>query len=199
MHIFVTETSKPESDVLDVNIKEEISSDELESLNSAFFVTGIYHSITQIHNIVLENGEDFKRYMHQDNLNALQSSNISYEIMIMQANKHVLNYASSIKTYIDMETRLLNKYKSTVEEKLFHDICSKFYDEHIEYRFWSNFRNYVVHCEFPYTTFHAELDGNCNIICTKDHLLNFKNWKHSKADIQAMGDIIDLPALVDKL
>ena len=74
-----------------------------------------------------------------------------------------------------------------------------FYDKNMEYRFWMNFRNYIVHCEFPYSIYQESVDNGCKIICTKEHLFQFDNWKHSKADIQQMDKQIDLPALVDNM
>lgn len=98
-----------------------------------------------------------------------------------------------------METRLLKKKSSEDAVKSFETLCHTFYDKHIEYRFWANFRNYIVHCEFPYSVYQESIETGCKIICTKEHLLKFDNWKHSKADIQQMTDIIDLPALVDNM
>ena len=79
-----------------------------------------------------------------------------------------------------MELRLLTKHTTKKEITLFNDLCHKFYDDHMEYRFWMNFRNYIVHCDFPYSVFHEEIDMPCKVICNKEHLLLFNNWKHSK-------------------
>ena len=197
--LYVAETYHPQKTDADIVLKNEITQGELTQLNSAFRVCSIYHSITQIKDIVVENGESFKRFMGAQNLKMLRRNNVSPERAITLANKAVLNYASSIKTYIDMETRLLKK-KSTKEAlSSFEAICHTFYDKNIEYRFWANFRNYIVHCEFPYSVYQESVDTGCRIICTKEHLLQFDNWKHSKDDIQKMDDIIDLPGLVDNM
>ena len=74
-----------------------------------------------------------------------------------------------------------------------------FYDKNMEYKFWMIFRNYIVHCEFPYSIYQESVDNSCEIICTKEHLLQFDNWKHSKADIQQMDEQILLPELVDNM
>ena len=94
--------------------------------------------------IVIENGESFKRYMSFKNLMELSKNKIKPDQAIMLANKTVLNYASSIKTYIDMETRLLKKRAPKEAYGIFNNLCRMFYDKHIEYRFWVNFRNYIV-------------------------------------------------------
>ena len=112
--LYVAETYHPQKTDADIVLKNEITQEELTQLNSAFRVCSIYHSITQIKDIVVENGESFKRFMGAQNLKMLRRNNVSPERAITLANKAVLNYASSIKTYIDMETRLLKK-KSTKE------------------------------------------------------------------------------------
>ncbi|MBR6517862.1 MAG: hypothetical protein IKT40_13600 [Bacilli bacterium] len=196
---YVAETYNPDKSSPSMEIKKEITLDELEMLNSAFMICSLYHSITQIKDIVIENGESFKRYMSSKNLMELSKNKIKPEQAIMLANKAVLNYASSIKTYIDMETRLLKKRAPKEAYGIFNNLCRMFYDKHIEYRFWVNFRNYIVHCEFPYSIYQEEENGGCKIVCTKERLLQFDNWKHSKADIEKMNEQVDLPSLVDNM
>lgn len=199
LHLFVAETAAVEGADPSFVLKDEITQEELELLNSAFRVCSYYHSITQIKDIVIENGESFKLFMTPENLKKVRSQQCTPERVIMLANKAVLNYASSIKTYIDMETRLIKKNAKTDELTRFESICHAFYDQHVEYRFWANFRNYTVHCEFPYSIYQESIEDGCKIICTKEHLLQFNNWKHSRADIQKMSDQIDLPKLVDNM
>ena len=69
--------------------------------------------------------------MKSDNLSSMSFQGVSPEKLILIANKLVFNYASSIKTYIDMETRLLRKNKGENELKLFRSICSQMYDNSI--------------------------------------------------------------------
>lgn len=199
LHLYVAETDCAQGSEAEIVLKDEITPEELTYLNNAFRVCSLYHSITQIKDIVVENGESFKRFMSPQNLQEIRKHNVQPERAIMLANKAVLNYASSIKTYIDMEKRILTKRATPDDVKLFEDMQHKFYDKNMEYRFWANFRNYIVHCEFPYSIYHESAENGCEIICTKERLLRFDNWKHSKADIQQMGDQIDLPAFVDKM
>lgn len=199
LHLYVAETYLPKDSEAEIEIKEEIKQEELTQLNTAFSVCSLYHSITQIKDIVVENGESFKKFMSPNNLRNLRKHNVSPERAITLANKAILNYASSIKTYIDMEKRLLTKRATPNDVKLFEDMQHVFYDNHMEYRFWANFRNYIVHCEFPYSIYQESVENGCKIICTKEHLLEFDNWKQSKSDIQQMEEQIDLPSLVDKM
>ena len=182
-----------------ISIKDEITEEELNLLNSAFEFCGIYNCITQIKDIVIENGEAFKRFMSTENMSKLKLNGVSPERFLMLANTAILNYATSIKTYIDMETRLIKEKSSEDNLDQFNTMCHTFYDNHMEYRFWMNFRNYIVHCEFPYMVFNESVENGIKIICTKEHLLKFKNWKHAKDDILKMDDQVDLHLLVDNM
>ncbi|MBQ3058617.1 MAG: hypothetical protein IJD00_06675 [Clostridia bacterium] len=199
LHLYVAETEHPPETESKIVIKDEITQEELTQLNAAFKVCSLYHSITQIKDIVVENGESFKKFMHAQNLQNIRRLKVSPERAVTLANKAILNYASSIKTYIDMEKRLLTKHATPNDVKQFQDMQRTFYDENMEYRFWANFRNYIVHCEFPYSIYQESVENGCKIICTKEHLLKFDNWKHSKSDIQRMEEQIDLPSLVDDM
>lgn len=197
--IYVCEMKKekPENEAT-INVIEEITQEELNTLNQAFSFTSDYHSITQILNIVLENGNEFKKWMNPQNLQKSRNEGASSERLILISNKLVLNYATSTKTFIDMMRRLLQRKEPDCVEH-FLGMTNKFYDENMEYRFWSNFRNYVVHCSFPYSVFHEAVDCNCEVRCTREHLLEFDNWKHSRVDIQKMSEFINLPDMVDKM
>lgn len=197
--IYVAEQLKNGEKNPTIFISGKITQEELDKLNSAFLISPIYHSITQIKDIVVQNGIDFQKYMRPENVQTLRNNHISYESLILNANKLSLNYATSIKTYIDMETRLLKKNKSSEDYESFHNLCSKFYDSHVEYRFWCNFRNYIVHCELPYCKFEESFGDKCKVICTKEHLLTFDKWKHSKEDIKNMNEEIDLPSMVNEM
>lgn len=181
-----------------ISIGDEITQEEVDTLNKAFSITGYYHAITQIRNIVIENGLEFQRWMKPDNLQVHRDAGTSSSRLIMLSNKLALNYASSIKTFIDMTQRLL-KHRKPDAVKEFLKLTNKFYDEKMEYRFWANFRNYIVHCSFPYCVFHEAVGSNCEIRCPRDHLLEFDNWKHSRADIEKMPEFVDLPGLVDEM
>ena len=137
--------------------------------------------------------------MSFNNIKMLREQKIDIDNIIINANKLVFNYASSIKTYIDMETRILTQFKTDAELSTFKDLQSQLYDNNLEYRFWLNFRNYIIHCDFPYHKFTETIYTDPKVICTKNHLLEFNNWKHSKADIIKMSDETDLPSMVNTM
>ena len=159
-YYYVCETI-PKSENIDemtLNVGDEITKEELDCLNNAFSLTGTFYSINFIKDIVIENGMEFQRWMNPNNLQSRFENGTPSHRLVMISNKHALNYASSIKTFIDMAFRLLKKKKPS-KVKDFENLTHQFYDENEIYRFWMNFRNYIVHCAFPYTTFHNEIEN----------------------------------------
>ncbi len=51
------------------------------------------------------------------------------------------------------------------------------------YKFWYYLRNYVIHYDIPFTQLSSKIVGaeiKTEIICKRDHLLEYKEWKHAK-------------------
>lgn len=197
-YFYVAELSIQDNGEKSISIQEEITQAEFKQITDLFWITGTCHVIDEVKDIVIENGLDFKKWMSPNNLQYHRSHGKSPEKLLLTSNKLVLNYAASIKTFIDIATRLI-KQKKPDQEKQFHSLTSTFYDSHMEYRFWANFRNYCVHCALPYTTFHEAIGEPCEVVCTKEHLLKFDNWKHSKNDIERFPEKVDLIGMVDEM
>ncbi|WMJ21835.1 hypothetical protein RBG61_07430 [Paludicola sp. MB14-C6] len=179
-----------------ISIADEISRSEMDQLINTQWFSSLYTFITQARDIAIQNGKDFQDYILPSNIAKLRQKPIEVYQLILNANKLVLSYATSLKTYIDIQERILKKHEKIKELEQFKELCSHFYDTSIEYRFWMNFRNYVVHCEFPYHGFAESYKEGYKLICRKEHLLEFTNWKHSKKDIENMDKVIDLPSMV---
>ena len=197
-YFYVAESEDAEAGHHIVSVLHEISPTELDELNSCFSICGLYHSITQIKDIVIGNGNEFIKWMEPGSLQSHYAAGFKGNYLIQHSNRLVLNYASSIKTYIDMEERILKKFKPDSIAQ-FHDLQHRFYEKYLVYRFWANFRNYIVHCDFPYTEFHAVIGNPCEVKCRKIHLLEFTNWKHSRTDIEQMPETVDLAQMVNEM
>jgi len=179
-----------------VSILDEVPKDEVDDLYTAQRFSAIYHKIAQVKNIVVENGKDFQDFMQPSNIARLRQNKMKPDILIQNANKLVFNYAMSLKTYVDIHERLLKQHGKTERYNEYKDLCSSFYDNDMEYRFWMNLRNCIAHCELPYNGFVESDIKGYKVICTKRNLLQFDSWKHSKKDILLMDDEIDLPSMV---
>ena len=195
-HLYLVEQCEGENNSTNISIVQEIPINEVDEIFSLFRFTTMHRPITQIKDIVIQNGKDFQDYMNSQNISRLRVQRVPRDILMLNANKLILNYATSIKTYIDMETRILRKDGKSEEVLQFQKLCSEYYDTAMEYRFWMNFRNYIVHCDFPYTVLVESIEEGSKIVCLREHLLEFNNWKHSRKDILAMPNEINMPSMV---
>jgi len=74
-----------------------------------------------------------------------------FERMILGINRHILNYLSSVRTFLDhSETNLKRRHgKASRRVRRFKEACSKAYDSNFSYRFLYRLRSYVQHCGMP--------------------------------------------------
>lgn len=108
----------------------------------------------QLFTIVRLNYDDYenllKQYIEEYTKNP-QMFQLRMERMALNINRHIMNYLSAVRTFLDHSgTNLKRRYGSSSQRvKRFKDACSNAYDKHFSYRFVSELRNYVQHCEMP--------------------------------------------------
>lgn len=181
-----------------IEVLHEVSQEELDELKTSYPNFKAFHRMTELKDIVVENGMDFKEWMQKDNIKKCYFNHISTEKLVQISNKRAFNYGTSIGTFLDTEKKLLEKYKSGAENEL-KRLEESFYDNNIEYRFWVRFRNYVVHYALPYTGLEADGANGIQIVCKKNHLLEFKKWNQVRNDIEKMDENVNLPIMVEKM
>ncbi|HEY1682881.1 MAG TPA: hypothetical protein VGF98_14640 [Candidatus Tumulicola sp.] len=105
--------------------------------------------------VVLVNYQVLRSYLDQNNaeLSARRTLHTSQQIdqMLLEVNRHLMNFLSSVRTYIDvMPQRLANR----------PDVRSGFarwtgvqYDAHFAYRLFENLRNVAQHGDLPVRAF----------------------------------------------
>lgn len=181
-----------------IEVLHEVSQEELDELETSYPNFKAFHRMTELKDIVIENGMDFKEWMQKDNIEKCYFNHISTEKLVQTSNKLAFNFGTSIGTFLDIESNLLKKYRPGTEIKL-KTLESSFYNDNVEYRFWIRFRNYVVHYGFPYTGLEADEANGIQIVCKRDHLLEFEKWNQVKNDIKKMDENVNLSAMVEKM
>ncbi|GAA4456881.1 hypothetical protein [Rurimicrobium arvi] len=123
----------------------------------------------------------------------------------LDSNRMVLNFLSSIRTYLDhTETRLKRKYGEVSSEfQLFKNVTSQCFDSSFAYRFLSKLRNYAQHCGLPAGSISLTSDEHGNtftLLLERDNLLaNFDSWgKTVKEDLKQQKNEFDLMHLIDQ-
>lgn len=171
----------------------ELPEDEATDFIEKFRFVSSYSVVQMAKSIAIKNGIIYKHHMQPDSINAYHQEQVDDIVVI--ANQQALNYATSIKTFLDWterELRITNKLKELEDYQQTQRII---YDSQVSYRFWMRLRNFLVHHGFPYTSAVIAKTG-IHIQCSKEHLLTFSNWNTVKADIEQMPDVIELHDMV---
>lgn len=146
----------------------------------------------QLYTIVLLNHDDFlgtlKKYSQRYAENPRAINWIVIERMVLDINRRLLNFLSSIRTFLDhTQTELAKRYgKESDRFKRFKEACSKSYEDSFSYRFFAKLRNYSQHCGMPLgqMTLKSEesppYSGNIyhslEAKFSRDELLKFDSW-----------------------
>ena len=146
----------------------------------------------QLYTIVLLNHDDFlgilKRYSQEYARNQRAVNWILIERMSLDINRLLLNFLSSIRTFLDhTQTRLTKRYGAQSDRlKRFKEACSESYDANFSYRFLTKLRNYSQHCRMPLgkLTLHSEENPpysghvyhSLEAKFSRDDLLKFDLW-----------------------
>lgn len=181
---------------LTLEVISEIDEAEVEKLHGCFAFTSSLSIAKMAMNIALKNGQVFMYHMLPDNLSKYRSG-AEAENAVIISNQYALNYATSLKSFIDITERQLRKTKEDKELNDYKAVQRQLYDSCLEYRFWMRMRNYVVHCGFPYTQ-SINTEKGLSILCSKNRLLEYNKWNQVKQDIEKMGEYVELEKMVDK-
>lgn len=195
-----------------VDFKDSISKREFIAMQNALDEINDFKSNQRLIEIVLLNNGEL-HYFFLETFKTLLCKSISWlgvkdkdmEEIYLHSNRLLLNYLSSIRTYLDhSQTFLTRKYgQKSNQVKKFNDLLSFNFDNNFSYRFLYKLRNYAQHCGIPIDTlsFSSQYDrennkihGHLNAFFEPDKLLaNFDSWGAKvKLDLLAMNEPFDL-------
>lgn len=161
--------------------------------------------IVELNHIELK--QSIEKYT-KDFSNGTSAGEAAFAHMVLDVNRLILNFLSSIRTYLDhTETRLKRNSRNEFEEfKYFKQETSKAYDDNFFYRFLYKLRNYSQHCGLPAATitFHSQEDENeqpdnaLTLFLNRDELLNnFNSWGIVEKELLNQPEKFDIIPLVD--
>ena len=137
--------------------------------------------------------------------NGLSENDI--ELIQLELNRRLLNYLSSVRTYLDHSETFLKRLfgKESEQVKLFKTICSGFYDTFFSYRFFYKLRNYAQHCGLPISNIRTSIESQPELDATKitmhlkfdkQKLLDGFDWdQKTRNDLKQMGSEFDFMPL----
>lgn len=179
-------------------LNKEFETKDLDELFDSLQIVSEYKRIDNIYNMVINNGKDYYNIMKlSENITYINKNKISSNELVMKVNRAIFNYCSSIGMYLDViEKSLVSIDKQKLD--IFRKECNRLYDEKLAYRFFCIMRNYILHYDLPYNVHKMSLESS-KVICTKEHLLKFKKWKHVKKDIEEMESEVDIVGMVNEM
>lgn len=138
---------------------------------------------------------------------------MSGEQMMLEVNRHLLNFLSGVRMFLDhTETNLKRRYGAGSERyAAFKDATGKAFDTSFAYRFMYQLRNYVQHCGMPLgkMSIHADFDEETRqpisqsidfLYCRASLLTTYDRWhKKVKADLEALPEYFPIRPGVDEM
>jgi hypothetical protein len=124
-------------------------------------------------------------------------------MMVREANRRILNYLCSVRTFLDhSEFNLKDRHgKESERVRQFKEACSHSYDSVFSYRFIYQLRNYVQHCGMPVGSFSLssavdrtteQVTHTLGLYFDRDTLLKYDSW-----GTQLETEIRNLPNEID--
>ena len=197
----------PEKGEAKIEMLNDLTEQEFNSLEKALSKIEELHSIRRLRDFVIANDKEIMD-MLEVTVNDLVGKSSYWaglkredvEVVFLNTNRLLLNYLSSVKTFVDHTTTFLNrKFGANSEEFIgFETMLSAFYDHSFAYRFLSRLRNYAQHVDLPLDEIKFaskrneelnRIEGTLTIAFNRDRLLNsFQKWSTVKKDIEQMGE-----------
>ena len=202
-------------DEIRIEFLDEISIDEFEKMDLIIKEIEEFNSINKLRDFVIENDHRIIIFLRQSTTDLLQNSESwnsvgkdDIEKVFYETNRLLLNYLTSVKTFLDhSETKLNRKFgKESDELTLFKNVTSTFYDSSFAYRFFYKLRNYAQHIGLPLTNigFTSEYNREINLMKgilrayfkSSELLEKYDSWSIVKEDFKNREPEIDLTTIL---
>ncbi|MCP1124541.1 hypothetical protein NKR74_14715 [Bacillus sp. 3103sda1] len=188
---------KRNGDIYDAVIQKHLTKPEYDQYVQDLSDINLCSRMKQMFQLVKFNHAIFLDFMAFLQSDTEKPENYSDESILLEANRLFINFLNTFGMFIDYGEKNIKKAIGIEAMHDFNKRSSEFYDGHVSYRFMNLMRNFVVHYDFPLTTLENDHSNCYRIFTTKEHLLQFKKWKHVKSDIEKMPNVIALEAHVE--
>ncbi|MBG9811241.1 hypothetical protein ABD68_06390 [Bacillus endophyticus] len=178
---------------IDKHITKEEYDKHLKELSKINTLT----AMKNVFSLFKRNGEEFINYSSKMKRLLGETSYKDEDDVLLEANRLLINYLSSLSMFIDYGERYNKKHFGKQKMKEFESTTHDFYDNHVSYRFMALMRNYALHYGFPLTEVIRSLENVSGIFASRDNLLQFKAWKHVKEDLEKMSPLIQIDIHVE--
>lgn len=206
--------SFPEKEIR-IEFLDEMSVQDFEKIKIIIKEIEELNSIDKLQGFVIENDNQVINFLRQSSRELLQNSESwnsvkkeDIENVFYESNRLLLNYLTSIKTFLDhSEAKLNRKFGKNSKELIeFKSVTSFFYDNSFAYRFFYKLRNYAQHVGLPLTdvSFTMEYDREINLMKgslrayfkSSDLLEKYDSWSIVKDDLRNGEPEINLSTIL---
>lgn len=186
----------------------DLSAKEFRDYQSASDCLLAFSESQRLYAIVLLNYDDFLSLIEKYRKEYAESPQsldfIVMERMVLNINRHILNYLSSVRSFLDhTETKLKKKYGAESNRyQRFKDICKEVYDTNFSYRFLSKLRNYSQHFGMPLgglslsskeePPYSDNIHHSLRAYFQRDRLLVSKSWGKIAKEISQLPSEFDI-------
>jgi hypothetical protein len=198
-----------------IEMYQDLTEQEFNELQSALSKIEELHSIRRLRDFVTVNDEEIMTMLNVSLNDLVNKASFwadvkrkDIEEVFLNINRLLLNYLSSVKTFIDHTSTFLNRKFGKQSEELirFKTMLSAFFDHSFAYRFLSKLRDYAQHVDLPLDeiSFKSnraqetnQIVGELTVAFNRDSLLNtFQKWGPVKSDLEQMDDFFNFTPLL---
>lgn len=170
----------------------EISLQEVSSIYESFSFAGNYSIIKSLKNIVINNGNEFLKFLDLSNLQKLAfAQKRSADLLLAEANRLIMNYCVASRIFIDRSNAIAKK-NGPDESNRFIETIHSIYERNFSYQFFYRLRNYIVHDNLPYSGLKKSLPDNVELICSRDQLASSDSMKSLKKRLDKLPESIHI-------
>lgn len=202
-----------------IDFQDILTKREFMAIQKAITDINEYKANKRLIEIVLLNNQEIELFFQQTFQSFLNKSvswigvkNEDIEYLFLHANRLLLNYLSSIRTYLDHSLTYLSKKFGNNSKQIikFKALLSFNFDNNFCYRFFYKLRNYSQHCGVPidnvnftskYDRDNKEIYGHLTALFKPEALLsNYDSWGNQvKRDLESMIENFELRELRESM
>ncbi|MCZ7380691.1 MAG: hypothetical protein O8C64_03825 [Candidatus Methanoperedens sp.] len=179
----------------------QLNDAEYEEYEGAIKCLADFSGELQLFTIVYMNYNAYENILNryfEDFTNRPSMSISQIESMNLNINRYILNFLSSVRTYLDHHKTNLKKRneKNSQRVRLFESACKNAYESHFSYRFLYRLRNYTQHFGMPIGKFTLQkslipgsndIHHSFGVEFDRDELLRYDKWgPQLKSEIQTL-------------
>lgn len=193
-------------DELEINAIDELTEEQYQNYIKNRNKMIDFQNDQKLFRIMEVNYEEIYKSMDKFSYEYSQDSSMSWikmDNMTLEINRHILNFLSACRTFLDHTETSINRRFGTKSKQLekFKLACSNEYDNNFSYRFLYKLRNYAQHCGLPAgnisigstETSSEEVEYFISVKFDRDSLLNnYDSW-----GIPVKGELQELPSLFE--